>query len=146
MVLTDTNEDTGEGLGLDGGGNGSWGQRGVQAEQVSSETRNVGSSHRSSGDGIDSTVVPGGGDVGTYHKGEMTSKLLKVLRTRSPDVNNRTVVRVISLGISDCDGTDSDGSANTSGGEGARIGVVVTSGNDGGNTGVDEVGDGFIEG
>jgi hypothetical protein len=68
------------------------------------------------------------------------------LRTRSPDVNNRTVVGVISLGISDGDGTDSDRSANTSGGEGARIGVVVTSGNDGGNTGVDEVGDSFIEG
>jgi hypothetical protein len=84
MVLTDTSEDTGEGLGLDGGGNGSWGQRGVQTEQVSNETRNVGSSHRSSGDGIGSTVVPGGGDVGTYHEGEMTFKLSKVLAHQEP--------------------------------------------------------------
>ena len=44
-TLTDTTEDTAESLRLDGGDDGRWCQRGVQAEQVSRETSNMGGSH-----------------------------------------------------------------------------------------------------
>ena len=64
-LLTDSSEDTTEGLGLQERSNRRWSQRGVQAEQVSDETRNVGGSHGGSRDGIGSTVLPGGGDVDT---------------------------------------------------------------------------------
>ena len=78
-VLTETSEDTAEGLGLDSGVNRGRGQRRVQAEQVSSETGNVGGSHGSSRDGVCSTVVPGGDNVKTYRTGETAVKVAKCL-------------------------------------------------------------------
>ena len=79
VALTDPGEDTSEGIGLDGGVNRSRGQRGVQAEQVSSKTGDVGGSHGSSGNGVGSTVVPGGDDVGTYDTGEMAFRTVRGL-------------------------------------------------------------------
>lgn len=68
-VLTDASEDTAEGLGFDGGGNRRWGQRGVHAEQVSSETSDVGGGRGSSGEGVFSAIDPGGDNIGTYGTG-----------------------------------------------------------------------------
>jgi len=68
------------------------------------------------------------------------------VRTRSPDVDDRTEVGVGGLGVSDGGGTYGDGNANTSGGGVNGIDVTVTGGNGGGNTGVYEVGDGTVEG
>ena len=84
VVLTDPGEDTSEGFGLHGGVNRSRGQRGVQAEQVSSKTGNVWGGHGSSGDGVGSAVVPGGDDVGTYDTGEMTFRTPKVFAYQEP--------------------------------------------------------------
>ena len=58
-------------------------------------------------------------------------------RTRGPDIDNRAVVGVRSLGVGDGDGTNGDGGVNTSGRGAASVVVVVTSGNDGGDTRVD---------
>lgn len=68
------------------------------------------------------------------------------MRTRGPDIKNRTVVGIRSPGIGDGDGPDSDGSANTSRRGAVCVGVIITSGDDGGDTGVDEVDDGVIDG
>ena len=67
------------------------------------------------------------------------------MRTRSPDVDNRTEVGVGSLGVGDGGGTDGDGDTNTSGGGVDSIDVAVTSGDDSGNTGAYEVGDGVVD-
>ena len=58
------------------------------------------------------------------------------LRTRGPDIENRTVVGVRSFGVCDGNRTDSDGNVNTSGRGVASIGIVVTGGDDGGDTGI----------
>ena len=68
------------------------------------------------------------------------------MRTRSPDVDDRTEVGVGSLGVRDGGGTDGDGNANTSGGGVNGIDVAVPGGDDSGNTGVYEIGDGAVEG
>jgi len=68
------------------------------------------------------------------------------LRTRSPDVNNRTEVGVGSLGVSNGGGTDGDGNTNTSGGNIGGVCVVVTSADDGGDPGFDEVDGSAVEG
>lgn len=77
VVLTDPGEDTSKGFGLDGGINRSRSQGGVQAEQISSKTGDMGGGHGCSGDGVCSTVVPGGDDVGTYGTGEITSRTVE---------------------------------------------------------------------
>jgi hypothetical protein len=147
MVLTETSEDTAEGLGLDGGVNRSWGQRGVQAEQVSSKPATWGVAMEVP----EMELVPPLFQVEVMLEPiaqvRWLSKLPRSLRTRSPDVDNRTEVGVGGLGVSDGGGTNGDGSVNTSGGGvDGSIGVVVTSGDDGGDTGVDEVDDGVIDG
>jgi len=78
-VLTDTGENTIEGFGLDGGVDRSRGQRGIQAEQVSSITGNVWGGHGCSRDGVSSAVIPGGDDVGTYGTGEIAFRIVKGL-------------------------------------------------------------------
>jgi len=78
-MLTDTGEDISEGIRLDDGVNGSWGQRGVQAEQVRSIAGNVRGSHGGSRDGIGSTVVPSGDYIGTYGTGEVIFRSVKGL-------------------------------------------------------------------
>lgn len=78
-VHTNAVQDTPEGLGLDGGGDRRWGQRGVQAEQVGSETGNVGGSHGGSRERVSFTVVPSGDDVGTYDTGQVAFKTAKGL-------------------------------------------------------------------
>jgi len=76
-VLTETGDDTIEGFGLDGGVNGSRGQRRIQAEQVSGITGDVGGGHGCSRDGVGSAVVPGGDDAGTYCTGEIAFRIVK---------------------------------------------------------------------
>ena len=61
------------------------------------------------------------------------------MHTRSPDVNNSTVVRVTSLGVGDGRGTDGN-----DGGLISRVGkvsvrIIITRRDDSGNTGGDEV-------
>jgi len=77
VILTDTGEDASKGIGLDGGVDRSRGQRGIQAEQVSNITGDVGGSHGSSRHGVGSSVIPGGDDVGTYGIGEMACRTVK---------------------------------------------------------------------
>ena len=66
-------------MGLHGGPDRSWGQRGVQAEQVSNKTSNMGGSHRGSRTKLGLAIVPGGDDVDTYDIGELAFKTVKSL-------------------------------------------------------------------
>jgi len=68
------------------------------------------------------------------------------LRTRSPDIDNSTPVRVLSLGVGDGRGTDGDSRGDVCGGNHAGVRITVTSSDDGGNAGGDEFVDGVADG
>jgi len=62
-ALTDTTENTIERFIANKLGNLGWSQGGVDAEEIRSETSNVGDAHRSSGDGFGLSIIPSGSDV-----------------------------------------------------------------------------------
>ena len=68
------------------------------------------------------------------------------MRTRGPDVDNGTDIGVISLGVINSGGTDSDSDIDTGGGEVHGVVIVVSGSDDCGDAGVDEVGDSTVEG
>jgi len=97
-----------------------WAHGGVGAEEVRRESGNVEGGHRSSRQDFRLSIVPGGSDV----------------RTGSPDVNGRTVIGELGLGVVESRSRDRDYFLNAGGRVAARVGVVVSGGHDDGNTGV----------
>ena len=85
------------------------------------------------------TLVPEGRD-------EKVSVISNLLRTRSPNIDDSTVVGEGSLGVSDGSGTDGDDGGGAGRGEGGSVRIVVTGSGNGGDTGGDEVGGGAVNG
>jgi len=126
MVLTNSSNDVVECLVLDGGFNLGRVQRTIETEEVSDETSNVWGGHGSSGKGLSRSIVGSGDDV----------------ETRSPDINASTEVGERSLGVVNSGCSDGDSLLDASRGDIDNVLVLVSGGNDNGNTGVKELEEG----
>lgn len=112
-------------MALDGGVDLGGAQRAVETEEISDETRNMWGGHRSSGKGLNRSIVVSRNDV----------------EARGPDINARTKVRERSLGVGDGGGSNGNGLFDTSGRVVDNILVVVSRSDDNGDAGVKELED-----
>jgi len=122
-VLTDTTEKTILRFVADKLGDLAWRQSGIGAKEVRGKTSDVGGGHGGSRDGFGPSIVPSGSDV----------------QAGSPDINWGTPVGEVGLLVSESRSSDSDCFLNPGGGVVARVFVVVSGGNDHGNTAIVEL-------
>ena len=120
------------GEGEDAATDGSGAGKTLELDQVGSETSNVGSGHRGTGEG-------GSGGVTSVVGGEDG-------RTRGEHIEGGAVVGVRGAGISGGGSTDSDSVGSRGGGVVGGVGVVVTGSDDKGNTSGDGGLDGGVQG
>jgi len=122
-VLTDTTEKTILRFVADKLGDLAWRQSGIGAKEVRGETSDVGGGHGGSRDGFGLSIVPSGSDI----------------QAGSPDMDGGTPIGEIGLAIVESSSGDGDCFSNAGGGVVARVFVVVSGGNDDGNTAIVEL-------
>ena len=106
----------------------------------------MGGGHGSSRDGGGLAVVPGGGDVETYGRGEMAFGTTISLHTGSPDIYDIAPVGEGNLFVSDVGGTDGGDGGGTPRGVVGSVSVIIPGGNNGSDTRGDEVRGGGVGG
>lgn len=119
-----------EGKALDAGRESSGAAGTLEAQEVGTETSNVGSSHRGTGDGVGAAADPGGEDRDT----------------RSENVNDGAVVGERGDAVRAVSGANGEDSGLRSGRRVGSVTAVVTSGNSHEDTSGDSVGGSRVDG